>query len=84
MPASYGTASLLKNEIVLTGLNIDGLYHFDIQLNSYRKVLNLQANYYKYVMKNWILSNEGKFYENSGKSLTDFKSYNIIFKLKPH
>lgn len=53
-----GTASILLNEIVLTGVGIDGLYNYNSQKNAYEKILILQGSYYKYSMNNWILSSE--------------------------
>lgn len=72
-----GTASILLNEIVLTGVGIDGLYNYNSQKNAYEKILILQGSYYKYSMNNWILSSEKRMYANIEKSLYLFQYYNL-------
>ncbi|OMJ66309.1 hypothetical protein SteCoe_32687 [Stentor coeruleus] len=75
IPQVNGSACLIKNEIVLTGMSIDGLYNYNNKQNTYNKVTSLEGNLYKYIFKDWLIVNEGKLYENSGKSLSDFKCY---------
>ncbi|OMJ67995.1 hypothetical protein SteCoe_34683 [Stentor coeruleus] len=70
-----GTASFINNNIVIASSNLNGLYHYDENSNSYAKVIELNQNSYNYAMENWIVSSDGKLYENIGPLLSDFKNY---------
>lgn len=70
-----GTASLIKNDIVVAGYKTDGLYHYNDVTNTFTNVFNLSQNLNKYSMQNWILSSNNYIYENIGPSLSDFKGY---------
>lgn len=74
-PQINGSACLMKNKIMLTGFNIDGLYNYNSKLNTYNKILDIQKELSKYIFKDWILTSEGKLYENSGRSLFSFNFY---------
>ncbi|OMJ67993.1 hypothetical protein SteCoe_34681 [Stentor coeruleus] len=80
-----GTASIIRNNIVIGSYYMSGIYHYNeisnsyTQIlteisNSYTQILNLTANTYNYAMENWIVSRYG-LYENIGPALSDFKNY---------
>ncbi|OMJ67994.1 hypothetical protein SteCoe_34682 [Stentor coeruleus] len=72
-----GTASIIRNNIVIGSYYMSGIYHYNEISNSYTQILNLTANTYNYAMENWIISSNG-LYENTGPALSDFKNYQYI------
>lgn len=70
-----GTASIIRNNIVIASYFLDGIYHYNETSDSYANIFRLNIYQSNYVMENWIVSNNGNLYENTGPALTDFIAY---------